>query len=75
LKLERPYVRVFLGFCDPADLPAKQVVRGVVGAVEETPFLTADMETELRPHGFARFEVALGITALNQGPVRRSFRT
>lgn len=75
-KLERPMVMVFLGVCAGSDVPEGQVVRGLVSESEDTPMFIADFEgAELWPQGFDRFEVALGMSGLNQGVIRRAFRT
>lgn len=75
-KLERRLTRVFLGYAKGADLPDDHVIRGIVAGVDAIPAMGADFDGhELRVPAGTRLEVALGVTALNHGNQRRSFRT
>ncbi len=74
-RLERRMTRYFLGVADGAQVPPEIGIRGVAAAVGDAPVMWSDTEGILRPQGFDRIEVLLGMTALNQGVTRTAFRT
>ena len=67
-RLERRMTRHFLGVCAGRDVPQDIDVRGVVAGVDGVPVVASDTEEVLRPQGFDRMEVVMGLTALNKAP-------